>query len=62
MFTIGGAGALLYLLLEPEPLWRSRQQTLQADRPIGGGRGLLWAFGLAIAVAALGQVITGVLD
>ncbi len=56
MFSIGQVGALLYLLREPVPLWRS--EVADTGRaPMGGGFGFLFAIGLAIATAIVGSAV-----
>jgi hypothetical protein len=56
LFTLGQAGALLYLVLEPQPIWRPRSWPPRGKPPIGGGTGFLWAILLpcAAGVAAYG--------
>jgi hypothetical protein len=49
LFTFGQAGALLYLVLEPQPIWRPRSWPPRIKPPIGGGTGLLWAILLPCA-------------
>jgi hypothetical protein len=43
LFTLGQAGALLYLVLEPQPIWRPRSWPQRDKPPIGGGTGFLWS-------------------
>lgn len=59
LLTVGQAGVLLYLILEPQPIWRPRSWPRRTDRaPTRGGTGLIWAIllsitvGLALSVAA----------
>ncbi|MGW5681451.1 hypothetical protein [Nonomuraea sp. NPDC003754] len=53
LFTVGGVGALLYLVMEPQPIWRALDDPL----PPGGSRlDGVGAFLVAFAVA----VVTGV--
>jgi hypothetical protein len=56
LFTIGQAGALLYLILEPQPIWRPRSWPRTERAPTGGGVGFVWAFLLSfvVSLAALG--------
>jgi hypothetical protein len=59
LFTIGQVGVLLYLILEPQPLWRPRRWPRPTNRTQArGGTGLIWAILLSIAVslAAVGVV------
>ncbi|MFC7550838.1 hypothetical protein [Plantactinospora sp. GCM10030261] len=52
LFTVGQAGALLYLILEPQPVWRPRSWQARTDRAlVGGGTGLIWAVLLSITVS-----------
>jgi hypothetical protein len=49
LFTIGQLGALLYLVLEPQPLWRPGSWPPRPARSLTrGGVGCLWAIGLSI--------------
>jgi hypothetical protein len=58
LFTVGQAGVLLYLILEPRPMWRPRSWLPHQDRtPIRGGAGFLWAILLSIVV---GLVTVGI--
>jgi hypothetical protein len=41
LFTFGQVGALLYLVLEPQPIWRPRSWPPRGRPPIGGGSGFL---------------------
>ncbi|MEU3168785.1 hypothetical protein [Streptosporangium sp. NPDC006930] len=53
LFTIGQAGALLFLLLEPRPLWfAAGRRPAQRERLSGG-----WGFLLAIGVGLLSLVL-----
>jgi hypothetical protein len=59
LFTFGQAGALLYLVLEPQPIWRPRSWPPRTGRaPVRGGTGLIWSILLSIAV---GLVVAGIL-
>jgi hypothetical protein len=60
MFTFGQLGALVYLLCEPVPLWRS-QLLVTGRRPIGGGMGLVYSVLLAFAGGLVGMVAAFVL-
>lgn len=53
LFTFGQAGALLYLVLEPQPIWRPRSWPPRLKPPIGGGTGLLWAILLPCGVGVV---------
>lgn len=57
MFTIGQIGALLYLLREPLPLWRSELPGTGRP-PIRGGTGFVYAVLSAFAVGALSILVT----
>ncbi|MFD0745914.1 hypothetical protein ACFQ1L_31825 [Phytohabitans flavus] len=60
LFTVGQVGVLLYLVLEPQPLWRPRSWPPRTDSPpIRGGTGLAWAILLSIALslAAVGVAV-----
>jgi hypothetical protein len=57
LFTVGQVGVLLYLMMEPRPIWRPRSWLPRTDRaPARGWTGLLWAIVLSVAagVVALG--------
>ncbi len=43
LFILGQVGALLYLVLEPQPIWRPRSWPPRGRPPIGGGSGFLWS-------------------
>ena len=59
LFTVGQAGVLLYLILEPQPLWRPRSWPPRTDRaPARGGTGLIWAILLSIAVSLAAAGVT----
>jgi len=54
LFTIGQVGVLLYLILEPQPLWRPRGWPRSPNRmPARGGTGLAWAVLLSIAASVV---------
>jgi hypothetical protein len=54
LFTIGQVGALLYVVLEPRPIWKPSSAAVPPGRtPAGGGTGCLWSFLLSIAVPML---------
>jgi hypothetical protein len=56
LFTFGQAGALLYLVLEPQPIWRPRRWPPRGRPPMGGGSGFLLSFLLSCGagIAAYG--------
>ncbi|MER7458909.1 hypothetical protein [Micromonospora sp. NPDC126480] len=55
LFTVGQVGVLLYLVLEPQPVWRPRSWPPRTERaPLGGGIGLIWAILLSIAASLAG--------
>lgn len=54
LFTIGQVGVLLYLILEPQPIWRPRRWPRPPNRMRArGGTGLVWAILLSIAVSVV---------
>ncbi len=59
LFLIGQVGVLLYLILEPQPIWRPRSWPPRTGRaPTGGGMGLAWAILLSF-VLSLVLTLTG---
>jgi hypothetical protein len=49
LFTVGQVGAVLYLILEPRPIWRPASRTAPTGRsPMGGGSGFLLSILLSI--------------
>jgi hypothetical protein len=61
LFTFGQVGALLYLVLEPRPIWRPRSWSAPTNRtPAGGGTGCLWSILLALAVSLAIAAITAI--
>jgi hypothetical protein len=57
LFTFGQAGALLYLMAEPQPVWRPKSWPPTGRTPTRGGAGCLWAILLSIAVSLVGAGI-----
>ncbi|GHH65880.1 hypothetical protein GCM10017673_10690 [Streptosporangium violaceochromogenes] len=57
MFMLGKVGAILFLLLEPRPLWRGRESRLEPREPIGGGRGFLVAILLSLSASVVVSVL-----
>jgi hypothetical protein len=53
LFTLGQAGALLYLVLEPQPIWRPRSWPPRDRPPMGGGSGFLLSFLLSCGAGIL---------
>ncbi|MEU8202089.1 hypothetical protein [Streptosporangium sp. NPDC049046] len=55
-------GALLFLLLEPRPLWFAAGRRLAPRERLGGGRGFLLAIGVGLLslglVSAFGCLLT----
>jgi hypothetical protein len=52
LFTVGQLGALLYLVLEPQPLWRPGSWPTRPARSITrGGKGFAWAIGLSFVTS-----------
>jgi hypothetical protein len=61
LFTVGQAGALLYLMVEPQPVWRPRSWPPRTDRaPVRGGTGLIWAILLSITVSLVAVGVAAV--
>lgn len=59
LFTIGQAGVLLYLIMEPQPLWRPRSWPPHTGRaPARGGAGLMAAILLSLTVSLVAAGIT----
>ncbi|HUR05380.1 MAG TPA: hypothetical protein VM347_22760 [Nonomuraea sp.] len=56
LFTVGQVGAILYLVLEPRPLWQGPGEGLTRDKRVNGGSGCAYSIILAIVsgLAALG--------
>lgn len=56
LFTVGQVGAILYLVLEPRPLWQGPGEGLTRDKRVDGGSGCVYSILLAIVsgLAALG--------
>ncbi|MBT2235448.1 hypothetical protein [Nonomuraea sp. NEAU-A123] len=56
LFTVGQVGAILYLVLEPRPLWQGPGEGLTRDKRVDGGSGCRYSIILAIVsgLAALG--------
>ncbi|MEO3861441.1 hypothetical protein [Acrocarpospora sp. B8E8] len=65
MFTVGQVGALLFLIMEPRPLWKGPGEGLTPTERIEGGRGCLYSILLgfvSVAVAlGVGQLVKLVL-
>ncbi|MEV7969210.1 hypothetical protein AB0O34_24940 [Sphaerisporangium sp. NPDC088356] len=66
LFTVGEAGAIVFLLLEPRPVWQGLDPEVPMRRRMGGGQGCLVSIGLGIASGAallavswLTNVLTG---
>ncbi|MER5620774.1 hypothetical protein ABT061_06965 [Streptosporangium sp. NPDC002544] len=53
LFTVGQAGALLFLLLEPRPLWFEAGRRPAPRERLGGGRGFLLALGVGLLSTGL---------
>ncbi|GIH75385.1 hypothetical protein [Planobispora longispora] len=56
LFTVGQVGAILFLLLEPRPIWYGAERHPTPRGRVGGGSGCLLSIGLGFlsAVAAMG--------
>ncbi|MEV6980089.1 hypothetical protein AB0M95_02335 [Sphaerisporangium sp. NPDC051017] len=65
MFTIGQVGAILFLILEPRPVWRGLGEVPVPERRVMGGNGCLISIGLSIVSMVLaggvGQLVGVVL-
>lgn len=57
LFTFGQAGALLYLLVEPRPLWRRPGSPLPARVPMNGAAGCLGSLLMRFAVTLAGSFL-----
>ncbi|MFF5114767.1 hypothetical protein [Streptosporangium sp. NPDC000509] len=61
LFTVGQVGALLFLLLEPRPLWFAAGRRPAPRERLGGGRGFLLAIGVGLLslglVSAFGYLL-----
>ncbi|GAA4587260.1 hypothetical protein GCM10023194_35660 [Planotetraspora phitsanulokensis] len=53
LFTIGQIGALLYLLLEPRPLWWGPEEREPMDPPIGGFVGFFLAVVISMVIGLI---------
>ncbi|SDL39153.1 hypothetical protein [Nonomuraea jiangxiensis] len=62
MFTVGQIGALLYLVLEPRPLWRGPGEGLNRGERVSGGRGCGYSILLAITSVIVAAGIGGLLE
>jgi hypothetical protein len=60
LFTVGQVGALLYLVLEPRPIWRPAARPAPDRTPITGGTGFLWSLVLSVVVG-IAVVLIGAL-
>jgi hypothetical protein len=61
LFTIGQAGVLLYLVLEPRPVWHPSSWPAPPGRkPIGGGSGFVYGILLAIALSLVAVAFVAV--
>jgi hypothetical protein len=56
LFTVGQVGAVLYLVLEPRPLWQGPGEGLTRDKRVDGGSGCAYSIilGIVSGLAALG--------
>ena len=66
MFTIGQIGALLFLILEPRPLWKGAGEGLPRLRQVDGSGGCIWSIVLSfvsvIVAVGVGQLVKLVLS
>jgi hypothetical protein len=60
LFTLGQGGVLLYLLLEPQPVWRPASWPPRDRPPVKGGMGFLYAIVLSFAVGGAGLALSAV--
>ncbi|GAA4207956.1 hypothetical protein GCM10022252_72340 [Streptosporangium oxazolinicum] len=57
LFTAGQVGAILFLLLEPRPLWFAAGRVPAPRERLGGGRGFLLAIGVSMLSSGLLLVV-----
>ncbi|MGW4641290.1 hypothetical protein ACWEN6_22390 [Sphaerisporangium sp. NPDC004334] len=64
LFTVGRVGAILFLVLEPRPLWRPFDDLPPPSSRLGGGRGCLLSLVMsvisAVAAYAVGEAVEAV--
>ncbi|MEV4455698.1 hypothetical protein [Microbispora sp. NPDC049633] len=53
LFTVGEAGAMLFLLLEPRSLWHGVEPQEPVPNPLSGGRGCALAVCLSVVIPVL---------
>ncbi|MFG1827745.1 hypothetical protein ACGFIJ_35160 [Microbispora bryophytorum] len=53
LFTVGEVGAMLFLLLEPRPLWRGLEPQNPVRNRMGGGGGCVLALCLSLVIPVL---------
>ncbi|MCW2880525.1 MAG: hypothetical protein JWQ95_4625 [Sphaerisporangium sp.] len=65
LFTVGQVGAILYLMLEPRPVWRGLDPQVSGSSWMGGGQGCLASIALGVlspfAALAVSSAVNGLI-